>query len=155
AAGGGRPGPGQGRRRPSRRRWVPVVVVVVTCFLAAYGIVSLVSGSGQRPAAPSSTPHPTATAPPPATAVAPRDLHIVRHGRRVTLTWTPPVDPNVVTVLYQSADGAGWTLVGVRRGGRAVVTLGNRVGRHCFRLQVVVGGGPGSAPGNKVCTRIR
>jgi eukaryotic-like serine/threonine-protein kinase len=151
AAGRGRAGPGQGRRS-SRRRWVPVVVVV-TCFLAAYGIVWLVSGSGQHPAAPSSTPSRTATAPAAATAAAPRDLHIVgRGGGQVTLAWTPPVSPNAVTVLDQSAGGAGWKAVEARLGGRAVVTLENPVGRYCFRLRVVVGAGPGSAPGNEVCT---
>jgi hypothetical protein len=152
AAGRGRPGPGQGRRL-SRRRWVPIVVVV-TCFLAAYGVVSLVSGSGQHPATPSSTPSRTATAPTTATAAAPRDLRIVgRGGGQVTLAWTPPVDPNAVTVLDQSADGAGWKAVGARLGGRAVVTLESPAGRYCFRLRVVVGAGPGSAPGNEVCTR--
>jgi hypothetical protein len=147
AAAGRQPGPG---RRRHWRRWVPAVVVL-TCFLAAYGIVSLVSGSGKGAPVPSSTPRSTATAPPTA-AAAPRDLRIAGdRGGQVTLAWTPPV--NAVTVLYQSADGAGWKPVGPQRDGRAVVTLESPASRYCFRLQVVVGGGSGSAPGNEVCTR--
>ncbi len=137
------------RVRARRRRWVPLVVAAA-CFLVAYGVVSLLSGSEdeQKPPASTLAPSTPATEKP---AGPPRDLRITADaGGRIDLAWTAPSDPDVVVVLYRSVGGAGWAPVGPGVGGRATVPRVG-TGRYCFRLAVVIGAKPGGT-GEPVCT---
>ena len=137
-----------------RRR--PGIAVVVACFLLAYGAVRSVSGphdDGRRDGLPGTSdragPSPEPGRP---TSPAPDDLRVTEaDGHRAVLSWTPPTDPDAVTMLYRSVDSAPWEPVGPRPDGRAVVASDGSSHRYCFRLQVVVGAGPGST-GPAVCT---
>jgi hypothetical protein len=139
------------------------VAVVAACFVLTFLLVRVVAGAG-GPSDPGPSRTPTASATPSPSAplnpltVAPQDLAITKDtGKSLTLTWTPPTDPDAadaLSVLYRSTATGAWqrqdTSVYLARG-RVHLQVSSSAERYCFRLVVLVRASPG-VNSNAACT---